>query len=261
MNQKPKSSLLYILPNLFTLGSLFAGFYAITILMGTPSKLMFIHACIALFFCNFCDTMDGRVARMTGTQSDFGMQMDSLVDLVSFGIAPALLAYKWGLMELGMGGLFAAFAFAACAACRLARFNVIEMQQKQAGGGCSRYFTGLPTPFASGMLLSTILYYEVSNQAPAALTQTSYGALGLVLILSYLMVSHVRFRTFKDTRIGTQSIMILTSFLLLLVLSGIAVSPAFSLVLLFGTYVAGGLLLEVIGYCGRILRSLSAVSR
>lgn len=252
MKNKPAPPLMYILPNLFTMTSLFAGFYSITLLSAPITKHTFIYAGFALLLATLCDMLDGRVARMTGTQSEFGMQMDSLVDLVSFGIAPALLVYKWGLADLGFWGLLVAFSFAGCGACRLARFNVMEMQKKT--GGASRHFVGLPIPLAAGMLISTIIYHEVS-MGTAQYKGSSMGILGLTIVLSYLMVSTVRFRTFKDMRITPQSLVVIAALMGLTVVSAVAYSPAFSLVTLFAVYVAGGLLSEVIGYCGRLLRA------
>ncbi|MCK6513189.1 CDP-diacylglycerol--serine O-phosphatidyltransferase [Myxococcota bacterium] len=258
MKSKTTPSFLYILPNLFTMSSLFAGFYAITLLSSPANKSTFVYAGFALLFATICDMLDGRVARLTGTQSDFGMQMDSLVDLVSFGIAPALLVYKWGLADFGFWGLLAAFSFAGAGACRLARFNVMEMQKKT--GGASRHFVGLPIPLAAGMLISTIIYHEVSTGS-ALYKNSSFGILGLTIVLSYLMVSTIRFRTFKDIRINPQSLAVIAVVMGFAIFGAVAFSPAFSLVTLFAIYVAGGLLAEVVGYCGRLLRGVRVTSR
>lgn len=133
----------FLLPNLITTGSLFAGFYAIvTAMNGQP-----LTACIAIFIAMMLDGADGRIARMTGTQSAFGAQYDSLSDLVAFGVAPALVAFSWGLSALGQLGWVAAFAYMACAALRLARFNV---------DGEEGSFTGLASPAAAGVIVFSI---------------------------------------------------------------------------------------------------------
>src|SRR3954462_3325413 len=137
---------IYILPNLFTLAALFGGFYAIVMAMGERYDL----AGIGIFCAMVLDSLDGRVARMTNTQSAFGEQMDSLSDMVSFGAAPALVAYEWALKGLGRWGWFAAFVYCACAALRLARFNV------NTGVVDKRYFQGLPSPAAAALVTGFI---------------------------------------------------------------------------------------------------------
>src|SRR5258708_25141661 len=116
--------LMFVLPNLFTLSSIFCGFYAITLCAGEASPSQLYQAALAIFFAMFFDGFDGRVARLTKTQSDFGIELDSLADVISFGAAPALLVYKWALLPLGFVGVFLAFVFVACGALRLARFNL-----------------------------------------------------------------------------------------------------------------------------------------
>src|SRR3954471_22167882 len=117
--------LMFVLPNLFTVTSIFCGFYAITLCAGEASPSQLYQAALAIFFAMFFDGFDGRVARLTKTQSEFGVELDSLADVMSFGVAPGLLMYKWALAPLGFWGLFASFSFAACGAMRLARFNVL----------------------------------------------------------------------------------------------------------------------------------------
>ncbi|MEZ4272854.1 MAG: CDP-alcohol phosphatidyltransferase family protein [Myxococcota bacterium] len=112
---------LFVLPNLFTVSNIFCGFYAIVLICGEPGPEQFYRAGLAIFFGFFFDMADGRVARMTRTQSDFGVQLDSLSDMVTFGVAPALIVYRWGLSELGLWGIVVAFVYVACGALRLAR--------------------------------------------------------------------------------------------------------------------------------------------
>src|SRR5512137_1942227 len=120
--------LMFVLPNLFTVSSIFCGFYAMTLCTGEASPSQLYQAALAIFFAMFFDGFDGRVARLTKTQSQFGMELDSLADVISFGAAPGLLVYRWALQGMGLAGLVASFAFAACGALRLARFNVLALK-------------------------------------------------------------------------------------------------------------------------------------
>src|SRR5271165_1425679 len=118
----------FVLPNLFTVTSIFCGFYALTLCSGDPSPAQLYQAALAILFAMFFDGFDGRVARLTRTQSQFGVELDSLADVVSFGVVPAMLLYKWALAELGLLGLLVCFSFASCGALRLARFNVLAQR-------------------------------------------------------------------------------------------------------------------------------------
>ena len=182
---------IYLLPNLFTTAAMFAGFYAIVASIGGR----YSEAALAVFIAGILDGLDGRVARMTGTQSDFGVQYDSLSDLVSFGLAPALVMYTWSLSSLaeygavwGKFGWAAAFIYAACAALRLARFNT------QVGVADKRYFQGLASPAAAGLCMSfvwTIEKFDLSGIEVQFITPFIAIAAGL------LMVSNVRYFSFK----------------------------------------------------------------
>jgi len=177
----------YLLPNLFTTGALFSGFYAIVAAMNG----LFETAAIAIFISMIFDGLDGRVARMTNTQSEFGAQYDSLSDCISFGIAPALVAYAWSLSSLGKVGWMVAFVYAACAALRLARFNVqIDVADK-------RYFTGLPSPSAAAVVagmvwLGTSLEIEGGGGAVATMAAV------ITAFAAVMMVSNVRYNSFKE---------------------------------------------------------------
>lgn len=250
---------MYVLPNMFTLGSLFAGFYAITLLTsGQLESEHFLYAAAALMIATVCDLLDGRVARMTRTQSEFGLHMDSLVDLVSFGLAPALLVYKWSLHEFGVFGMVMAFAFAGCGACRLARFNVIELSGKEnKQPGASRYFVGLPIPLAAGMLISVIVLLESMQ-----LSVSTWGIAGLSLLLAVLMVSNVRFRTFKDLKMSPQTIAVFALAIAFLTSAAMYTGqPALSLVMLFASYVLGGLFGELFGVWHRITNRVRVHSK
>jgi len=175
---------IYILPNLFTTAALFAGFYAIVQAMNGQ----FEQAPIAIFIAMIMDGLDGRVARWTHTESDFGAQYDSLSDMVSFGLAPALVMYEWALSGLGKLGWLAAFLYAAAAALRLARFNVQT-------GGDSRYFTGLPSPSAAALIAGLVWVLHATYGIPGK--EVSFLALGFTVFAALSMVSNIRYHSFK----------------------------------------------------------------
>ncbi len=177
---------IYLVPNLLTTGSLFAGFYAIV----ASIQGDFAWASLAILLAIFLDGVDGTVARLTKSTSAFGLQYDSLCDLTAFGVAPAVLIYTWALAPYGRIGWLAAFIFAACGALRLARFNVMA----QAGGG-SLDFRGLPIPGAAGVLAS-IVYLAEDFALKAYIPLIAVAALGY--ILAFLMVSTIRYKSFKD---------------------------------------------------------------
>jgi len=210
---------IYLLPNLFTTGGLFAGFYAII----AASAGQFIDASIAVFVAALLDGLDGRIARLTGTQSEFGTQYDSLADLVSFGMAPALVMYHWALVSLkdygpvwGKVGWTAAFLYAACAALRLARFN------SQVSVIDKRWFIGLASPAAAGLMMSFIWVmadFEVSGR------RLEFVALGVTLISALLMVSRFRYFSFKTFPIADRVPFIVVP-LALLVFVALALAPS-----------------------------------
>jgi CDP-diacylglycerol--serine O-phosphatidyltransferase len=176
---------IYILPSLFTTASLFAGFYAIVQAMNGN----FEYAPLAIFISMVMDALDGRVARLTHTESDFGAQYDSIVDMVSFGLAPSLIMYEWTLSGMGKLGWLAAFIYTAGAGLRLARFNV------QVGIADKRYFRGLPSPAAAALVMGLIWVLQ-SNGVPGK--EISIGALLVTVFAGVLMVSNIRYRSFKD---------------------------------------------------------------
>lgn len=176
---------IYILPNLFTLAALFGGFYAIVMAMNGR----FDQAAIGVFCAMVLDSLDGRVARMTNTQSAFGEQMDSLSDMVSFGAAPALIAYVWGLTSLGRWGWIGAFVYCACAALRLARFNVNTAVVDK------RFFQGLPSPAAAALVAGFIW---LMNDAGIEGLEVRWITFALMLFAGLTMVTNVPFYSFKD---------------------------------------------------------------
>lgn len=231
---------LFILPNFITLLSIFCGFYSIIIATsahgsGETSAKDFYFAALLIVFAMFFDVLDGRVARMTKTQSAFGVQIDSLADLVSFGVAPALLVYRWSLHSLGILGILTSFSFIAGGAIRLARFNVLSTAPSGAPKKPSKYILGLPIPGAAGLVVSII----VANFAVTGSLQAAPGFIaGMVIALALFMVSTVSFRSFKDIRLSWRSV----SFVLLTVLSSAIIAvmfhPSFALVWLIVGYVA-----------------------
>ena len=189
--QRPRGRGIYLLPNLFTTGGLFGGFFAII----AASQGRFEAACVAIFIAGILDGIDGRVARLTNTQSEFGVQYDSLADLVSFGMAPALVMYHWSLSSMKLDGLtagkigwLAAFLYAACAALRLARFN------SQVGTVDKRWFVGLASPAAAGLMAS---FVWTMHDFGLAGDDYRYLALVVTVIAALLMVSRLRYNSFK----------------------------------------------------------------
>ena len=229
---------LFILPNLFTLSSIFCGFYAMLLSAQYASShdaALLMKACICILFSMVFDSIDGRVARLTKTQSEFGVQMDSLADVVSFGAAPSLLAWHWGMSHFGSTGLFICFLFCACGTIRLARFNVMA----SVGAGTSDFFLGLPIPAAAGVLVAAII---TTIRMEHSIGADDSWALGLVVILSMLMISNVKFRTFKRSKPSP-----LLSILVLIMLGGLVYSalvfdPSVAIVALMGIYVSSGIL-------------------
>ncbi len=233
---------MFVLPNLFTVSSIFLGFYALVLCAGEATPEQLYQAALAIFFAIFFDGFDGRVARMTKTQSDFGVQLDSLADVISFGAAPALLVYKWALAPLGLAGIFVAFAFAACGALRLARFNVLAARGEK---GSSRFFVGLPIPLAAGAIVALVIaHYRQFGSTTDAATRLPVAV--VVVVLSFLMVSTIRYRTFKDLHLSTKSLAVFLFLSVAGVAVGIATRASFVLVVYMAAYIAMGIAESVI---------------
>jgi CDP-diacylglycerol---serine O-phosphatidyltransferase len=176
---------IYLLPNLFTTGALFAGFYAIVQAMNGKFEI----AAVAIFIAMVLDGLDGRVARMTHTQSEFGAEYDSLSDMVSFGVAPALVVYEWALKDMGKWGWFAAFIYCCATALRLARFNTnIDVVDK-------RYFQGLPSPAAAALVAG---FVWVMTDVGYTGEQVRFLAAAMAIFAGLSMVSNLPFYSFKD---------------------------------------------------------------
>jgi CDP-diacylglycerol--serine O-phosphatidyltransferase len=230
---------LFILPNLITLSAIFCGFDSIRLSASASSEDDLHRAALLIVFSMFFDMLDGRVARLTKTQSAFGVQIDSLADVISFGVAPAVLVYSWTLDRFGVLGLVISFLFCACAAIRLARFNVLTMGESGKPTKPSKYFLGLPTPGAAGILVSIV----VANHAvEGAIGQAQYAwiILAITVALSFLMVSNVEFRTFKDVRLNLRSAVFVGFAILSSTIISTQMKPHFVLVWLLGFYVLMG---------------------
>lgn len=230
--------LMFVLPNLFTVSSIFCGFYAMTLCTGEAGPTQLYQAAIAIFFGMFFDAFDGRVARLTKTQSLFGQELDSLADVVSFGAAPALLVWKWALSGLGIVGVLASFLFAACGALRLARFNVLAIKSPHGGGG--NFFVGMPIPFAACGVIAMIIAFE-NARGGVLPSEARWPVLGIVVFLALLMVSTVRYRTFKDVKPSPRSAITLLTIIVTGVVVGVMSHPAWVLVTYFGLYLLSGL--------------------
>jgi len=214
----------YLLPSLLTMGNMFCGYACVVYAMRGEYEVAAPYIGIAIIL----DTLDGRIARMTGTSSAFGVEFDSLADVISFGVAPAILSFAWGLSSLGRLGWAAGFVFVAAAAMRLARFNI------QSGGeGDKRYFVGMPSPAAAAIPAATVYAYPSGlNDYRAALP-----AIAMVIVPAILMVSTIRFRSFKTLESQTRRpypILILVAIAITL----IATHPKLMLVVIAYAYLA-----------------------
>ncbi len=217
---------IYVLPNLVTSLSLFAGFYA----MVSAVEGRFVNASLAILVSLVFDGLDGKIARATKSTSRFGVEYDSLCDLVAFGVAPAVLMFMWALKPFGRLGWLAGFLFVACGALRLARFNV---QTETVG---TKYFVGLPIPAAASMVATTVmLLEEIGPGGPV----DHWAPVAMVFLLSFLMVSNIHYLSFKELGLGhLKSFNWLVAMLLFLIL--VAVQPQVMGFLLLALYVLGG---------------------
>jgi len=231
---------IYLLPSIFTVGNMFCGYACVVHAMRgeLETAAPFIGIAIVL------DMLDGRIARMTGTTSAFGLELDSLADVISFGLAPAVLAFAWGLSELGRVGWAAGFIYVSAAAMRLARFNIQTGTQTD-----KRYFVGMPSPPAAGVAAATVFAWPFPLTQQVDLRQLfsqtapwqALAAVAVMLVPAALMVSTIRFRSFKTINFGWgPSYMPLLMFSVLV--AAIYASPRLTLLLLAYGYLASGLI-------------------
>ncbi|MCL2179058.1 MAG: CDP-diacylglycerol--serine O-phosphatidyltransferase [Cystobacterineae bacterium] len=252
-------SLMFVLPNLFTASSILCGFYALTLCSAAHvPPAAFYQAALAIFFGIFFDGFDGRVARLTRTQSQFGVQLDSLADVVTFGVAPALLLYKWALEPLGIWGILIAFFFLLCGALRLARFNVLAQRATSPKTKTSTFFVGLPIPLAAGVVVSWVFvaHEDIQKLAVWGLSAHTLAA-SATLFLALLMVSTVRYRTFKELRIHRKSILCVLAMLLVGLCVSFVWHPGWVLVVYFSAYLLFGLLESLLFWVGGPERAAS----
>ncbi len=221
----------YLLPNLFTTAGLFAGFYAVVAAM----KGLYDVAAIVIFLGMIFDGFDGRIARLTGTESAFGAEYDSLADMVTFGIAPALVVYTWALHSLHKPGWLVAFIYAAAGALRLARFNT------QLGVADKRFFQGIPIPIAAGLIASMVWMCQEYNFYGQWVTLT---AAAITVLAGLLMVSNVRYYSFKDLDFKNR-VPFITMIFVVLVIAGILLDPPPVLFTIFCLYIFSGLFISV----------------
>lgn len=250
---------LFVLPNLFTLASLFCGFYAMVLCSeglrrdGRSSDLLY-RACLMVLCAMLFDTLDGRIARLTRTQSAFGVQIDSLCDLVSFGIAPAVLVHVWSLHALGTVGTLFAFGYVAGGAIRLARFNVVSVDAAGEVRRPGKYIHGLPIPIAAGIVVGLVIAsYALDGQLAAWPWLTG----GVLVGLSLLMVSNLAFRSFKEITPTPRSWVLVGT----LAVVGIVLSRRYHIVVallwLVGSYVVLGLVESMLRLSRRRRRDIA----
>lgn len=232
---------IYLLPNLFTTAALFAGFYAIVQAMNQR----FEHAVVAIFIAMVLDSLDGRVARLTRTQSEFGAEYDSLSDMVSFGVAPALVMYEWALKSLGRWGWIAAFVHCAGAALRLARFNT------NIGVVDKRYFQGLPSPAAAALVAGFIWIIDdmkvLENLGIERVEIIRWTAFGFTVFSGVTMVTNIPFYSFKDINFR-RSVPFWAVLLVVLALVLISSDPPLVLFGLFVVYALSGYVMWLAKY-------------
>lgn len=249
---------MYVLPSLFTAGNIAAGFYAIVQSVQATTaqdQTYFNRAALAILFAIPFDALDGRIARMTNTASDFGRELDSLADVITFGVAPSVLAYTWGTRMLPLignlklrqsaidAGVFICFLFLICGACRLARFNVtVNPLPSNPGRPGRRYFVGMPIPAAAGVVASVVHCFSGS---PIDNVRTAFVWLGLLSFIGFLMVSRWRFWSGKEIGLSSQHTM--RMFVLLVVLGVLLVYFSnYLLIVVALAYMVSGMMARII---------------
>ncbi len=214
----------FIIPSLFTVGNIFAGFYSII----SAYHGEYNRAALAIGFAVVLDGLDGRIARMTGATSDFGLQLDSLADIISFGVAPSVLIYSWGFEDLGNFARFSAFLFLICGAMRLARFNVQTAEMK--------HFAGMPIPAGAGMIAAIVHFF---GDPPESIVAKSL-LVGLTYVLALLMISTIRFFSFKQLHLskGKSHLNVLA---LAIIIAGVVFYSEIVLLIIAAVYALSGL--------------------
>jgi CDP-diacylglycerol--serine O-phosphatidyltransferase len=249
----------YILPNLFTLSCVLSGFTSLSLSASGRSESDLYLAALAICFGFFFDTFDGRVARLTRTQTDLGRELDSLADVITFGAAPALMVYRWGLTSFGRVGVVFAGLYVCAGALRLARFNVLSRREELAGHKKpGKYILGLSIPAAASVLVFMVIVSHNAGQY-RLLSETSTAV--IVLVLAALMVSRVRFRSFKDVRLNPKTagvLLLVGGAYAAIVYAGLERASIFLFLVM--AYIALGLTEEVIFFRSRRAEARAARS-
>jgi len=227
----------YVLPTLFTVGNIYCGFLSVERAFFGDFRI----AAILIFVAALCDALDGRIARMTGSSSEFGEQYDSLCDVVSFGFTPAFLAWRWGLTDLGRWGFFAAFVFLICGSMRLARFNIMVHRVDK------RFFIGLPIPAGAGVVASVIFWHPAPLEVSAGVPREWEVLWALVVVIvSFLMISTIRYRSFKDFDLKQRKSKIIV-LLIAVVLAILSSEPQIALAATLTAYALSGPIARLFG--------------
>jgi len=231
-----KHNLVSLLPNSFTVSSIFCGLYALMLITTSGGTEVLYQASIAIFFAGFFDAFDGRIARLTKTQSEFGVQLDSLADMVSFGVAPSIIAYQWAFASMGHWGFVPSFIYTACVAIRLARFNLTAADET---GGDPNFFEGLPCPLAASVIIALVTsHYILFDGDPV---KSSILIFWLVIGLGALMVSSVPYWSFKKVSRESSEYYILIFILLIFLGLCFIFTPAAVLLFYLSSYLFLGL--------------------
>lgn len=228
------------LPNAFTISSIFCGLYAILLCTTDDQPETIYQAAIAIFFAGFFDAFDGRIARLTKSESAFGVQLDSLADMVSFGVAPGVIIYQWSLSELGFLGYIGAGFFSACCAIRLAKFNVLASNEE----GSGNYFSGLPSPLAAAVVIAFITsHYNIFDGE-----ELKYPLIGLslLILLAALMVSDIKYWSFKKVEKKTQTYYALIGITISFFTLCLIFTPSIILFIYLSLYIISGLLRAIL---------------
>ena len=254
---------LFVLPSIITLSSVFCGFDAIRVASDATEPGDFNRAAILILFAMVFDTLDGRVARMTRTQSAIGVQLDSLADVISFGVAPAVLLYYWSLKQLQTLGLVVAFLYVAAGALRLARFNVLAMKgcsdpNHSKLEQCGKHFCGLPIPAAAGVVVALVV---ASRSGRFDIASYAWPMVGVTLSLGVLMVSSIRFRSFKRVCFGVPAVLMALVMIGSTAAVGLQMGGSFILFWVAIVYVSAGIIESVIGLSKRWRESEKAAPR
>ena len=239
---------IFVLPSMITFSSVLASFYAIILSFDKDEKGIYL-ASVLIFYAIIFDGLDGRVARMTKTQSDFGMQLDSLADAISFGIAPAIIVYRWGLQDLNEIGMIVTFIYVVAGISRLAKFNVMAIN----GTANKNYFSGMPIPLGAGLIVGIVMsYYQVKGltSIPKGENPLVWQIIlsAIVLLISYLMVSNIPFKNFKHVKLDKKIVATILTIIAVLLFSLVKGKPAFTLLSLTMIYVVANLMAGLVKF-------------